>query len=330
MDCSPFMNWREGDEETFPEKGVVFLSLVATVKFQPAFDDSLVAKAVKFLESVDPKYPESADTFLRNLGRTPDDYSTNFIESILVLLSSASQSIIHSSMAIFHKLLCESSTKAHYALVNADLLPQLINILNPQSLSFAEAIDIHINVISIIRSFFWLITPFGLTELGIEDRDEQQDVHATVLQQVLVPSEKYICHLCVNCFSIIDGDQSDNFLALLARLLQISPFYQPTMDFVMNMPVVLTMPSCLSFFEDDLSISSFLYAMNDSQQKWNKQKGEVRQMWKKVHRMLRMEGMEDVTEEKLRNDGAGSCGDLIVFISILLNNAQGMNLQHLL
>ncbi|KAK2950670.1 hypothetical protein BLNAU_14341 [Blattamonas nauphoetae] len=229
-------------------------------------------------------------------------------------------------MKILNNHLCWCSEKVQLALIKTDLIPRLINTLNPQSLSFAKAADIRICLLNTITWSVWLATPNCMKYLGIEDLNEQQAVHETVLKQVLVPSEKYIWHLCVNRFSIID-EQSKYFLTLLAQILRICPYYQPTMDFVLQMPVVLTIPSCLTFFEIDESIWTFLDRIIDAQLEWNKEGGEIRQMGKTVHRMLRMEGNEDAIEAKLRNEKNGEYGELIVAYSIQWNNMQGMNIQ---
>ncbi|KAK2955111.1 hypothetical protein BLNAU_9840 [Blattamonas nauphoetae] len=129
-----------------------------------------------------------------------------------------------------------------------------------------------------------------------EDDSEGSDHLVAQLMAVLDPCSlviTHICHLCVNCYSNINGKQSESFLTLLAQLLEICPFYQPTMGFVLSMPAVLTIPSCHTFFEDDESINNFLFLMVDYQQKRNKTRGSMRQMWQKMHRMLRMEGIED-------------------------------------
>ncbi|KAK2943657.1 hypothetical protein BLNAU_21405 [Blattamonas nauphoetae] len=181
----------------------------------------------------------------------------------------------------------------------------------------------------IVSNPVWLSTPTGLTLLGIEDYNRQQAVHETVFQQVLAPSEKYIWHLCVNRSSIIDRDTSKHFLTLLAQILRICPYYQPAMDFVLNMPVLLSIPGCLTFFDDDSLIWSFLEDMVDTQQEWNRTQREVRQMWKTVCQMLKMEGFEDAIEAKLRNVKTPSFGVLIVAYSIRWNNLQGINLPRL-
>ncbi|KAK2940365.1 hypothetical protein BLNAU_24719 [Blattamonas nauphoetae] len=230
---------------------------------------------------------------------------------MMTLLSSTNQIITNAAMKMLHRLISYCSPKVDLPLIKADLIPQLINPLNPLSLSFTDAADIHTNLILIITNSVWLATPDGLECLKIKDRDEEYTVHETVLRQVVAPSEKYICHLCMNQFSIIDDEQSYDFLTLLARLLAISPCYEPTMDFVLNIPVILTIPSCLSFFENEHSIWIFLHQMIAIQREWNVTRGEV-QNGRAIHRMLRMEGFEDVIEEKLRTDKTDTMEDWLL------------------
>ncbi|KAK2955268.1 hypothetical protein BLNAU_9820 [Blattamonas nauphoetae] len=289
--------------ESEDEKTGIFRSLVATVKLQPSFDVSLEAKAVKFLESVDLDDEESADAFL-----------------------GTSQVITTATMKILARLILRCSLQTQLSLLKADLIPQLIETLNPHSLSPVKAVDIHSCLLSSISNSLWLATPYSLRLLRIEDHDEQQDVYETIFKQVLAPLDKYIWHLCVNRFSIVDGTQSESFMELLAQLLRICPYNQQTVDFVLHMPVFLTIPSCLTSIEHSYSISTFLSLLVDSQREWNKKGGEVRQMGKTVHRMLRMEGIEDVIEEKLHNDKDENFGVRGAANSIRWNNLLGMNI----
>ncbi|KAK2954150.1 hypothetical protein BLNAU_10967 [Blattamonas nauphoetae] len=325
-DCSSFMNWDEGPFETERKKAVIFQSLIATVKLQTAFDDSFEAKAVSFLESVDPDDEESADAFLNSFGQTTDESLTNFIQSIVVLISSASQVIITATMELLAGLIVNCSSNIRLTLVKANLIPQLIRTFNPQSRSFAEIEDTRSGLIDVIAWSFSLSTPDGLAQPGFQGHNEQQAIHETVLKQILVPSESYICHLCVNRYSIIDGDLSTEFMRLLAYLLRICPYYQPTMDFVLHMPVFLTIPSCLTFIENSYSIGTFLLSIIGAQWIWNEKMGEERQMWKSVDRKLRMEGIEDVVEQKLQNNKDEIFGGRVAVNSIRWNNLQGMNL----
>ncbi|KAK2961557.1 hypothetical protein BLNAU_3355 [Blattamonas nauphoetae] len=263
MDCSPFLNWDGKKFVSEDEKAMVFRSLVATVKLQFALDDSLETKVVNFLNTVDVEAEGSADEFLHGLASLSHDPWTEFVQSMIVLVSSASEVITTTTMKVLKNLIWNISAKLNLTLVKADLIPQLIITLNPLSLSFAEAEDIHTSLISTITWSAWLSTPDGLGQLEIEDPNEQQAVHKTVFQQVVAPSE-----------------------------------------------------NCLTIFEHEKTIWYFLYRMNNTQWKWNGKGGKVRQMWKTVHRVLRMEGIEDVIEEKLQNDGNGDWGENIVVQSI--------------
>ncbi|KAK2941473.1 hypothetical protein BLNAU_23620 [Blattamonas nauphoetae] len=315
-DCSAFLNWDENPFTAESEKAVVFRSLVATMRLQPALDDSQEVAALKLLKYVTQVNVSSADAFLDSFGQAIDDSSTTFVD----------QAIIEAAMKMLETLIKTCSKKIRLALVKADLMHQLIITLHPLSLSFAEAVDIHINLLNIIiDTSVTIATPDGLAELKIKDGNGQQYDPETVLKQVLAHSEKYIWHLCVGRYSIVDGKQSKSFLTLLARIFQICPYDQPTMDFVLNTPVFLTIPSCLTFFDNEVTISPFLDCMNDAQREWNKKGGYVRQMGKIMHRMLRMEGIEDVIEEKLQNDKNTLFGRWTVTASIDWNGLQGLN-----
>ncbi|KAK2958126.1 hypothetical protein BLNAU_6830 [Blattamonas nauphoetae] len=222
MDSSPFLNWDDAEEPRSElEHAVVFRSLVATLKMHHALDESFETKAVAFLEYVDPQDSESADDFLHSLGRTSGNSSPDFVQSIGVIISSTSQAIIGTTMKMLITLFGSLSVTSLLALIQADLITQIIDTLNPLSFSFVEAEDIHVYLLKILDYSLILATPYYLTRLGIEDDRKQQAVHETILKRVFVPSEKYMWHLCVNNFSIVDGDLSFQFRNLLTRILEI-------------------------------------------------------------------------------------------------------------
>ncbi|KAK2959918.1 hypothetical protein BLNAU_5115 [Blattamonas nauphoetae] len=293
FDCSPFVKWDEEPLESAEEKVVIFQSLVATMKLYPVFDASLEAKTVKFLESMVQDDMKSTHTFLGSLASISDESYSNFMQSVQVLLSSSNQAITSTTMKMLRNLIMNGSNRIILTLVKANLIPQLINTLNPLSLSFAEAEDIHTCLNSVLYHTVWLATPSNIANIGIEDPDEQKDVHETVLKQILVPSEQYVRHLCVNHYSIVDTIIQTDLMTHLATILEIFPYYQPTMDFVLSLPVFLTIPSCLASFETDRSIWNFLEFMTMPQKELSETRGTEHQIWRNIHRMLRMEGIED-------------------------------------
>ncbi|KAK2945097.1 hypothetical protein BLNAU_19995 [Blattamonas nauphoetae] len=283
----------------------------------------------KWVKAYSERTVESIDDLLTSLALSSDESLTDFVRCIGVLVSSASKVITTAAVKMLKTLHSYCLTKINLSLVKADLITLLINTLNTLSFSLAEAADLHNCLIHLIANSLWLATPSGHDQLTIKDRNERLAVLETVLKQVVTPSEKYLCHLCVNRFSIIDGGLSKEFVILLTRLLGISPSYQPTIEIVLHIPVVLTIASCLAYFENDSSIWTFLIYMVHLQREWNRTQGTARQQWKTMHRMLRMEGIEDGLEAKLKNDRNGYNGGSIVINSIKWNNQLSMNLPDL-
>ncbi|KAK2944042.1 hypothetical protein BLNAU_21041 [Blattamonas nauphoetae] len=215
MDCSPFLDWDKDRIDSKKELPIVFLSLVATVKLRPSFDDPLEAKAVAFLKSVETIGDEpSALAFLSSFARKTDESLSNFLQCIVVLISSASITITEAAIEMINSLFTRFFAKVNLALVKADVIPRLIIALNPQSLPFADAVKIHLSLLEIIATSLWLSTLHGIAYLTIEDDDEQQAVHETVLTKVVAPAEMYIFHLCVNRYSIVDELLSITFIFL--------------------------------------------------------------------------------------------------------------------
>ncbi|KAK2942011.1 hypothetical protein BLNAU_23076 [Blattamonas nauphoetae] len=96
--------------------------------------------------------------------------------------------ITAATMKMLYSLIASCSAKVHLTLVKADLIAQLINTLNLLSLSFSEAVDIHINIMKSIPRSLLLATPSGLENLEITDHDEQQAVYET--QGMNVPGRR--------------------------------------------------------------------------------------------------------------------------------------------
>ncbi|KAK2964067.1 hypothetical protein BLNAU_1148 [Blattamonas nauphoetae] len=165
--------------------------------------------------------------------------------------SSSAQRIVGETIAFVWRVVRSCSSKKRLRLFKDDLIAKIIPSLNLLTLPFAGAEDLHYHLMFVIANFLWLSTPFGLASLELSHLHEHQALHETVLKQVLMPSEAYLRHLCVNCHSIVDGNQSTSFVLLLAQILRICPFHDPTFKFVQTLPIFLTLPNTLSFFEKD-------------------------------------------------------------------------------
>ncbi|KAK2957245.1 hypothetical protein BLNAU_7839 [Blattamonas nauphoetae] len=263
------------------------------MKDNDSVDETLEKKAVRFLRMIRRLSDESISRFVLSLAPTSSDES---------LLTFVEHSLIAATMEILDDLFGTYSAKLHFALLNAELIPHIITSLSPSLLPFADCQDIHTHLISFIESSLWIATSPGLKTLQIEDSIESKSVNETILKHILVPSEGYIHHLCANRWSIVDDDQLYKFMRLLARIIGICPQDQPTMDFVLKLPVITAITSAITFCEFDLIIWRFLDETDKSQREWNKHSHSIGQSVKIVRRHLKMEGFDEVIEQRQQND----------------------------
>ncbi|KAK2955126.1 hypothetical protein BLNAU_9855 [Blattamonas nauphoetae] len=290
-DPAAFVNW---DEEPLESKSDILSlcrSLISMLKAGHSLDNRLKNKVKlllnQFLDTCD---EGDSDRFIPGFVPSPiDEFLSEFVTSIIVLLPTAHKEIGTTMMDMLEFLIQYCLYIFRLNLVKADLIPHLITHLNPLSLSFTDSQEIHSHLTSIISSSIWLATQFGLRNLQIKDWNEQQNIHETVFNQVLVPSEPYIRHLCVNSRTIADRDQSSHFMQILGFLLRICPFYQPTLDFVRNLPIITTIPLALSSSVKEPSIWQFLFESTSAQEEWNEKGGDIRQTGKAVHGCLKSE-----------------------------------------
>ncbi|KAK2941761.1 hypothetical protein BLNAU_23342 [Blattamonas nauphoetae] len=91
---------------------------------------------------------EPADAFLGRLASVQDESLTDFIQSIVVLISTPSQPIIQAS--VLDSLFATSSKKLRLALVEADLISTLHNTQCTVDL-FAETVSIHVHLLKMLR-----------------------------------------------------------------------------------------------------------------------------------------------------------------------------------
>ncbi|KAK2960209.1 putative CBL-interacting protein kinase 3 [Blattamonas nauphoetae] len=126
-------------------------------------------------------YPQNATAathFLNSFASASDEPSKNFVQSIVVLISSPSQAITAAAMKLLKSLSIWCSAKDLLSLVKATLIPQVITTLNPQSLPWTEGKNMHINLMTLIRNSTCLATPGVALKLKVDgkriDKNELQ------------------------------------------------------------------------------------------------------------------------------------------------------------
>ncbi|KAK2949712.1 hypothetical protein BLNAU_15383 [Blattamonas nauphoetae] len=219
-----------------------------------------------------------------------------------------------------------SPTEHRLALVKANLIPQLITSLDPLSYSFTDAKDLHISLINVLSKFIQLAPPLEFRHLDSVGHRQQQITHETVLKLVLFPSQAYLRFICANYANIQNNTESDDFMHLLEGLLKSCPDFQPTRNFILALPVSLTISSSLTFIELDSSIAAFLASMVYDERNWIRKGRKYRPSDAEIHRSLQNDGFDDAIEQRLLTVFGGSYRAAIVANSIALLIASEANI----
>ncbi|KAK2941163.1 hypothetical protein BLNAU_23928 [Blattamonas nauphoetae] len=266
------------------------------------------------------------DDFILGLApSSADESAKEFVSSIVVLASSSNKTIITSMLRVVPWLIRQTSPKQCLSLVHLNLVPQLLSAINVQSLSFADGQGLILLVAGLLVQLLNLASLYSLAKLEIEHHLDRQAVHEAVLKHILVPSEGFIRHICLNRLSISTEALSNHFMSLLMQILHISPYHPQTMDFVQTLPIVLSIPSFLTFYSFDVTIESFLDDLIVVQSEWDRKGGSIRRSGRIISRCLVMEGFSDVLEQLMTTDKEGDSGGYAVEFSISLSNLFGVN-----
>ncbi|KAK2942863.1 hypothetical protein BLNAU_22224 [Blattamonas nauphoetae] len=251
-----------------------------------------------------------------------------FVKSIATLISTSNQRIIESTIEMLESQLWKCDHDLKLNLLDTDLIPHLLTSLHAPSISFTGAKDIHSRLISILDSFLMSVIPTILITVRQTEPDRRLQIYGTVLKQVLVPSEQYCRYLCACRFSIVEGGQADNFVSLLARLIEICPEHHPTRDFVLALPVSFAISSCLMSIECQVAMFKLMSGMVDALIDQIDESPQLRQSKAIILRSLKMEGFDDVVEPHALTVGVEKWRWLVYSYSAKLHIASGANVPN--
>ncbi|KAK2962978.1 hypothetical protein BLNAU_2001 [Blattamonas nauphoetae] len=182
---------------TFADESAIYSSLVALVTKQHSFDKPLQDRASQFLRSLGSKVKntEIARKYMTNLVPPSDGTYSGFVRSILTLTSSSHSTVVASSLAFLNSILSNSRTEEHYHLVEAELVSNVLETVQPHLLpisghevlvkSLIETIDDFLLLSSSDRSYSTSapINPFRHRE--------------NLFWKVVLPSSQFVTFLIV-------------------------------------------------------------------------------------------------------------------------------------
>ncbi|KAK2963089.1 hypothetical protein BLNAU_2112 [Blattamonas nauphoetae] len=320
----PFLNFVICSELSFEEKSRIYCSLVSLVKAGYPFDDALQDKAVPFLKCLEPKKNERdlAEKLVTKLVHSSAGWAAGFVASIVTLLSSPHLTVAASAMSFLFAAFWPSSP-IQYQLVKTDLVPNVIAIVQPHTLSISGNEKMLNKLVRIICHCLGHAFPDFLEYIGLADTIDPFNHYEMIFQKVVLPSSQFVTFLMSNRL-ILNGKLFFSFMSILGTLLQMCQFHRPTLEFVLASPIAMTFTSCHSFIENDGDVWIPLSGINQSLTEWTEEGPEVAQSGKRMMQALISEGFEDTLEQRLMS-GEGIILDVVVGSCEQISQKLGLN-----
>ncbi|KAK2959570.1 putative Casein kinase II subunit beta [Blattamonas nauphoetae] len=205
----------------------------------------------------------------------------------------------HSSISIRNQE-CLTLVKAEYPFNNAlldkairffkrfaqeYLITKVLAAVQPHTLPISGNETMINFLIDLIITVLYLADKSSLSYSGITEAVDICHFCEIVFAKVVLPSSHFFSFLIFNR-NVITGDFFATFMTLLNSLIQIAPFYRPTLEFILASPIVMGFSSCLSYIDNSLT-------------EWKEEDPEVVQSAKRMIQALFSEGIEDTLEKLL-------------------------------
>ncbi|KAK2959937.1 hypothetical protein BLNAU_5134 [Blattamonas nauphoetae] len=302
---APFLTFDANAEMSFQDRSSVYCSLVDLVKREYPFDNALQDKAGRFLKSLEPKWGQQdlATRLVTELVPSSTGSPSGFVESILTLLASPHSTVIAAALSFF-KETRRVSIQLKYRLVELDVICKILATVQPHTPPILANETILYRLIALFECFLFFAHPGPLRRLNITAAADTFDRLEIVFRKVVIPSSQFVTFLISNR-DIIKGDIFETFMILLSKLLQISPFYRPTMELVITSPIVMVFSTGLSSIEADKLIGDILITIKDTLYGWKAEDPEAVQSGRRIIQALYSEGFEDTLEQMLLTDDDG-------------------------
>ncbi|KAK2958396.1 hypothetical protein BLNAU_6666 [Blattamonas nauphoetae] len=192
-----------------------------------------------------------------------------------------------------------------------DFISKILATVQPHTQPISGNETILCGISTIIVKFLYLATLYSLRKLNITDDVEKYNHRETIFLKVVIPSSPFVTLLIPDRY-ILNERLSESFMDLLAKLLQIGPSHQPTLEFVLASPIVIVFSTHLSFVEKMNNLLNAIRTINISLKEWNAEGPEVIKSGKRMMQALFSEGFDDTLEQMLKHDNDGINGIILV------------------
>ncbi|KAK2963094.1 hypothetical protein BLNAU_2117 [Blattamonas nauphoetae] len=163
-----FLSFDPTSELSFEDKSSIYSALVALMKAEYPFDNACQDRAAKFLKrlkSTDEEEDDFADQLVAHLVHSSSGAPSDFLASIITLLSSPYPTIVVSALSFLTKATMGSSLELRYRIMESDVITKVFAIFQPHSLPIAGNAKIFKNLLRLPNNFCIISLPGTLLEL---------------------------------------------------------------------------------------------------------------------------------------------------------------------
>ncbi|KAK2961597.1 hypothetical protein BLNAU_3395 [Blattamonas nauphoetae] len=309
-------------------KSRIYCSLVALVKEGYPFDEALQDRAVHFLKKLEPTWKQSEQEarFVIDLVPSSTGSLSEFIESILTLLSSPHSTVVAATISLLKLVLISSSLSVRLRFLEADFFTNVFATVQPHTLPMSGNEILHTNLVETLTHHLLLSTKSLISNIGIRTAVDLPYHRDLVFQMVVLPSSQYLTFLCSNRH-LVDPLLFTNFMDLLCTLIRICPYHHPTLGFILASPIVMAFSSCLSSIEDISHLNRDVTSFCDSMIDWNRQNTEVVSFGALVIESMFAYGFEDSLEQLMKHTKKGIYGNTVSIDCHTISSLLGWNVE---
>ncbi|KAK2954790.1 hypothetical protein BLNAU_10275 [Blattamonas nauphoetae] len=295
-DIDPDQDLDFEEPDTFP----LFMKIVDRVNDRSSLSRRDIAKISDKLIDLQPN--DLIERVLINSSfserQANEDVIKQYLEGILVLLSSGYDDLIATTLFLLNRMASFSDPPIGLKLLSFRTMELVLETIKPNSMPFS--VLIHNKILSVITSFVSIVSSNRLSILSSSDPNAITFARNQIFNCCLKPSSAFISfYFQHSTFSATDTTCLP-LLTFLGTIMTISPFHAETLEFVLSQQIPLVLVRCLTESEKNSRIHQLLVdahqtidtALTDSVECGNNRK--------KLFRELTVEGMTDDVERRLQ------------------------------
>ncbi|KAK2955090.1 hypothetical protein BLNAU_10021 [Blattamonas nauphoetae] len=149
----------------------------------------------------------------------------------------------------------------------------------------------------VASSFTSLMDQYSIADFSEMTGLPTDSVQATILDKAFRPLSPFITALWFRRFEIADDEKAEALPWLLAQMLITAPSHEPTLHFILSLPICHLFVGSLDLFTTDSIVPFFLDALREGVSEWRRGTDNVKARGAEILRLMGEEGLADKLEQ---------------------------------